>query len=569
MYKQEGGYTLDKDIYIGLMETVLEAYSDEDIKDYIENVAKNGLTEHGFPRLTANLGILVAHGKKLEYKDSLRRMMDLCCKEIPIALDKKGGNVGNDFAVKEIVFCLIEIEKANIFDKTVTVAWRKELEKIEPHKTYSVIAPVPPVRINNWAAFGAASEQLRKYAGIGNESAFIENQIKSQLFSFDKNGMYRDPDEPIVYDLVTRLQLAVALYFGYDGESRVKLEEELLKSAEITLDMQSVTGEIPFGGRSNQFLHNEAFYAALCEFYADFLKKRGKLDKAGQFKCAARIAIESIVPWLKEGNIHHIKNAYPRESEFGCEDYAYFDKYMITTASWLYLAYVFSDDDIDEIDCPALVKKSICETSDHFHKVMCRYNDYFIEIDTNADVHYDANGIGRVHKRGVPSQICLSVPFCKNPNYKIDIKNPSGFSVCAGIKTESGYVYAFDTVVKYKLIEKSVTDEYVLVKFECKTGIGVKFYQTYILSDNGIEILASGNGELKIVFALFDYDGKQKTNIFLNEKSAVVTYKGNKCVFSASSAITDLNQVYANRNGHYKAMEATGTDIVSLKIEMF
>ena len=36
----------------------------------------------------------------------------------------------------------------------------------------------------------------------------------------------------------------------------------MLKSADITLAMQSATGEIPFGGRSNQFLHNETFYAA-------------------------------------------------------------------------------------------------------------------------------------------------------------------------------------------------------------------------------------------------------------------------------------------------------------------
>lgn len=86
--------------------------------------------------------------------------------------------------------------------------------------------------------------------------------------------MYRDPNEPMVYDYVTRLQLAVALYFGYDGESKKALEEELLKSAEITLNMQSVTGEIPFGGRSNQFLHNETAYAALCEYYANVLKNR-------------------------------------------------------------------------------------------------------------------------------------------------------------------------------------------------------------------------------------------------------------------------------------------------------
>ena len=75
------------------------------------------------------------------------------------------------------------------------------MARIEIYTTYSEIAEIPPKRIGNWAAFSAASEQVRKYAGIGDESAFIENQIESQLLSFDENGMYRDPNEPIVYDL--------------------------------------------------------------------------------------------------------------------------------------------------------------------------------------------------------------------------------------------------------------------------------------------------------------------------------------------------------------------------------
>ena len=66
----------------------------------------------------------------------------------------------------------------------------------------------------------------------------------------------------MVYDFVTRLQFATALDLGYDGPSRAALEALMLKSADITLAMQSATGEIPFGGRSNQFLHNETFYAA-------------------------------------------------------------------------------------------------------------------------------------------------------------------------------------------------------------------------------------------------------------------------------------------------------------------
>jgi len=559
---------MNKQIYIDLMESVISAYTYEHIKKYTETVITNGIEEHGYPRLTANLGILIAHGRKTEYKDEFRKMMDLCCREIPTAHGKNGFHVGNDFSVKEIVLCLLEIEKAGVFDKTVTDGWRKGLAKINPYQTYSVIASEPDKRINNWAAFGAASEQLRKYAGIGDESSFIENQIKSQLLSFDENGMYRDPNEPMVYDTVTRLQLALTLYFGFDGESRENLEKELLKAADITLDVQSVTGEIPFGGRSNQFLHNEAHFAALCEFYADHFKKCGDFNKAGQFKSAARIALESIACWLKEDKIYHIKNCYSNDSMYGCENYAYFDKYMVTAGSMLYAGYVMADDSIDEVDCPAISKNSVCETSEYFHKVMCRYKDYFVEFDTKADPHYDAGGLGRIHKKGAPSQLCLSMPFAKEPNYGIDIENPSYLSVCAGIKTNDGIEYTCDPETKYELTQKTVDNDFVKVAFECTTVGGKVVNQICTLTDDGVKVEVCGDGEVEILFPLFEFDGLSHTGISILKESAVVSYKGFKCIYSTNGTITDQKSVYANRNGHYKGAAAKGKNSIWLKVKI-
>ena len=37
--------------YIDLMEKALSAYTDEHIQGYFSNVKKDGLSEHGFPRL--------------------------------------------------------------------------------------------------------------------------------------------------------------------------------------------------------------------------------------------------------------------------------------------------------------------------------------------------------------------------------------------------------------------------------------------------------------------------------------------------------------------------------------
>ena len=556
-----------KETYIDMMDQVVDAYTSEHIRRYIDSVIKNGLEEHGFPRLTANLGILIAHGKKQEYKETFLEMMNLCCKEIPTAHEKNGDRVGNDFSVKEIIFCIMELEKAQIFDKSLTDNWRDELRKIVPKETYTKIAPYPPSPVNNWAAFGAASEQLRKFAGMGDESFFIENQIASQMFSFDENGMYRDPHEPIVYDLVTRLQLAVALRFGYDGKHQKELEENFLKSADLTLKMQSVTGEIPFGGRSNQFLHNEAFYAALCEFYAWLFKKHGNIKKAGQFRRSARLAVESILPWLEKNPVPHIKNSYSTDSMYGCECYAYYDKYMVTTASWLYLAYAMCDESISEDPCPMENENYILETSTHFHKVFLKFGDYFAEFDTYADLKYDASGLGRVHKKGASPVICMSVPCPPNEaNYETDIKNLSPFSICGGIKCENGFAYGNDNDTKYTLVKKEVTEKFARVSFYCETKNGKSFTQTCTLSENGAEICVEGDDRVSILFPLFDFDGKNFTKKEINNNTARVTHNKSACIFSADAPITDTGKLFANRNGHYKALSVCAENSVTLKI---
>ena len=56
---------------------------------------------------------------------------------------------------------------------------------------------------------------------------------------------------------------------------------------EPTLAMQLAAGEIPYGGRSNQFLHNDTMYAALCEWYASRAIRRGDRKTAARFRSAA------------------------------------------------------------------------------------------------------------------------------------------------------------------------------------------------------------------------------------------------------------------------------------------
>ena len=426
-----------KEKYISLMETTLEAYSYEHIERYFNDVKTNGLREHGFPRLTANIGILIAHGRKRELLPIFMEMMDFCCETIPKV------KAANDFSVKEIIFCIMELEGKNIVSEDDIKRWKDCLKTIDPTTCYNQYAKKPTDKLFNWALFTAVSEHMRTYIGLCDSREFVDIQIPTQLHWLDENGMYQDDENfpPMVYDLVPRGLFAILLRFGYNGKYRAEIDECLRKTGLLTLKMQSVSGEIPYGGRSAQFPHNEAHLLVTFEYEAARYAKEGNCELAGEFKYASRKALENIEYWLSKRPIRHIKNRFPTETKYGCENYAYFDKYMITTASFLYAAYLICDESISE----KVIDRKIpytAKTSDRFNKVFLNAGGYFLEFDKRADMHYDASGLGRIHKEGAPSTVCMSSPCTKTPNYKIDKSDAVDLSLAVGCFIGDRYVFA-------------------------------------------------------------------------------------------------------------------------------
>jgi hypothetical protein len=140
------------------------------------------LTEHGFPRLTVNIGVLICHGYRQDLIPLFIEMMDFCCEQIPRV------KAANDFSVREIVFCIMELQKYGRFTKEIE-HWKSELLKIDPTRCYDKFASEPDQVIGNWALFTAVSEYARAILlGIDN-SDFVELQIENQLHRLDENGM--------------------------------------------------------------------------------------------------------------------------------------------------------------------------------------------------------------------------------------------------------------------------------------------------------------------------------------------------------------------------------------------
>ncbi|MBQ8685205.1 MAG: hypothetical protein IJ514_03425 [Clostridia bacterium] len=569
--------------YLDLMEKTLSAYTDEHIIRYFNDVKKDGLKEHGFPRLTANIGILIANGRRRDLLPLFCEMMELCCKTIPNV------KAANDFSVREIICCLIEIEKNDIVDEKDVTRWKGYLSTIEPKTCYNRFAEKPTDAVRNWALFTGVSEYFRQSIGLCDSAEFIDIQIAAQLQWIDENGMYMDNDEeemrqPIMYDIVARGLFSLLLYAGYRGKYYTAIDGLLKKSGLMTLKMQSTTGEMAFGGRSNQFLHNEAWLAMILEYEATRYQKEGDYTLAGKFKAGALRALQLAKLWLAKNPITHVKNRFSIDSKYGCETYAYFDKYMITAASFFYSASLFCDDTIQPIE--EHEDPIIWSTSKYFHKTFVKTDEYSLEFDTNADPHYDASGLGRIHKKGAPSVLCLSMPFTKAPYYycgnwinstEITIPpagrqvNASQFSICPAIKNEKGeWVYGADSRTQYTLIENQIKDGGAGVVFQCILVNGAEVKFSCFVGENGVILHADSatDKEIGITLPAFDFDGEKKTHSSYTKNKIEVEYENWVCEYSSQN-ITDLETYFANRNGIYKGYVATGKSSVELKIKIY
>ncbi len=569
--------------YLNLMEKTLTAYSNEHIIRFFNDVKEKGFKDQGFPRLTANIGILIANGRRKDLIGLFLEMMEFCCKTIPNV------KAANDFSVREVISCIAELEKSNVINGEDVLRWKGYFSSIDPKKCYNRFAEKPTDPIRNWALFTATSEFFRQKMGLCNSSEFIDVQIASQLQWIDENGMYMDNAEsryyqPIVYDLVPRGLFSLLLYAGYRGKYYADIDGILKRAGLKTLYMQSACGEVAFGGRSNQFLHNEAWLAAIFEYEAVRYQKSNELALAGKFKAAANKALNALDYWLAKNPITHVKNRFPIDSKFGCETYADFNKYMITAASFLYVASLFCDDSIVPTEFDE--SPTVWSTSKYFHKTFVRAGGYSLEFDANADPHYDGSGLGRIHKRNAPSAICLSLPFAEAPYYyggkiinSAEIVtcptgkriNPAQFSICPAVRGENGeWFYAANSQTKYRLVESNVEKESSRVVFKCSFINGSEAEFSCSVAEDGVFIEASSYGDenIGIAFPTFKFDGETHTKICCEKGRIQVEYGGWICEYSTRD-IFDLQTDFFNRNGFYKGYVANGKGKASLRIKIY
>ena len=552
-----------KEKYIELMERTLSAYTNEHIKRYFDEVKRDGLTEHGFPRLTANIGILISNGRRTDLLPIFLEMMEFCCKTIPNV------KAANDFSVREMISCIREIENFGSVDADVVGRWKSYLATIDPYTCYNKFATSPDDKLKNWALFTGVSEFFRQQMGLCSSEEFIDTQLASQLQWLDENGMYMDKDgdihQPIVYDLVPRGLFAMLLNEGYRGRYYDVIDDAIRRAALLTLEMQSPNGEVPFGGRSNNFVHNEPWMVAIYEYEAKRYAKMGDMALARKFKSAIKRALDVTEYWLALDPIYHTKSRFPTETRHGCENYAYFDKYMITVASNLHAAYQICDDTIPTLDEPDL-EPTVAKTSWHFHKLFAKAGGYGLEFDLDGDPHYDASGLGRVHRVGAPSPICMSLPCPAEPNYAVSTQKPAALSLCPGVVRDGKWMFATGADAKYDVVDLTTDENTAYANISCQFADDITMTAKYTVNSEGVKIDVTGDGDIAYMLPAFCFDGAEYTEIKQEKQTLSIFYHGWTCNYTTDGVIMPTSIISTNRSGDYVAYAATAKDSIRVAI---
>ena len=547
---------LNRDAYLDLMEPIVRlAAGWVDEKGAVIDPALNREWNQTTPRFVSSAAILLRFGRCPELLDTVRRAMTYSCSRLP---ETEVRESSPDFWMRELAtaWCCLK----PLVPPEESEAWRARLAAVEPENIYKFTDPAHKKlkEFHNWAVYSSGGESMRDSLGIGGGdflwgNRFFDVYMAGQLHRLTPEGMYRDPGDPITYDITTRLQIANALHFGYRGEHFRILDNFLKTGGPTLLRFLSPEGFVPYGGRSAGMQFQEAIAAALCELEANRCKRLGDLESAGQFKRQAHLCIQAIRPYLTGRELYHVKNRFPPTSLHGCDGYAQYSVYLLFASSVLGQAALFADDSIAERPAPAEQGGYLFVLAPAFHKVFASCGGSYAELDADADPRYDSTGLGRILLKGVPYGVLPAMPFTATPNHKLTRGKAPAQPVAIGPAWEGGTAAAKPDAPWDTEIIRQTPQE---VAWKCAGKYGEHtVIQEYALTPAALAIRCRVTGKdgkpvpFRFEFPVLSNDGALRPEWKLDGN--VASYENIKLT---ASAPWQAGEEIANRNGLYRVL---------------
>lgn len=446
--------------------------------------------------------------------------------------------------------------------------WERTWRNHKPRQCYICIVDGAT---NNFLVFALAGEFFKHKQGLGGDLELIEEAIDHLSEDFTEFGMYRDPNDPMTYDLVVKQKLDMICSYGYSGRNLKRITDICRRGALTSLLYQSTIGQMPFGGRSNQFHFVEAFFACLCESQARAYKEQGDLLTAGIFKRAARRAVKTTAPWIMDMEpFRHTKQGFDPKLMYGVDSwegelYGHYSVYGLLAASLLGTAYHLADETIDEVITPAEVGGYAFDLWPAFHKVFATCGGYHVEIDTRADHYEDATGLGRVHRDGIWPETALSGSISPSVHYTVDQMFMPQKSLAIGPawlddNGDERHLADFEDEIKdvsLNVIEEMTNKVAFEVVYQGDFGQCRKITEKYGLSQDGLSYeVISDNSSLAffVLVPLIKTDGIEESQIEVTDEGFSVKYRN--CLYRVSAggpadATLSEDKPAANRNAVY------------------
>ncbi len=528
---------IDREAYLDLAERIVRnAVQWQDERGAIINPVLKRETSTTSGRFVGALGGCIWGGRCMDLIEECALSMDYCCAMMAGLIEPYASFHGPEFYTKEMMYAYFALEGK--VDPERHAGWGELLGSFDPWARY------PSWR--NWAdsnfpIYGVCGEQLKVFAGLADTGDALDAMLDNQFKLINPWGMYRDPFDPMTYDLTDRQQLGMMQHFGYQGRHADWISEATRRGALTQLLYMSVTGAMPYGGRSNQYHIMEAMAACICEMEARRYKDT-RPEYAGAFKRAARLAVQSITPWLADhDHAYIIKNRFDAALAHGDAGYdgSPYTAYSLLIASILGTAYQMADDSIPEGPAPVDRGGYVFQIWPSFHKTFATCGPYHIEIDNAGQPTHDATGLGRLHRRGVRPETALSMSIPATPAVHMSVDaspvyGAIGPYVAWGKKdvplagmADSRYcrgIHAADLSVEEETTER--------VAFSLRYGgdlIGAEaITERYVLTPDGLTVTPSAEGGTlsRFVVPLLVTDGMAQSSIERLDDGFRVTYEG-------------------------------------------
>ncbi|MHB8653809.1 MAG: hypothetical protein ACYDA9_08015 [Terriglobia bacterium] len=505
---------------------------------------------------------LVASGKQPALLQSASRGLDVSLQELD---EGKPADGHGDFFTFPVMLAYEALrDRVSPQDRK---RWEDKLRAIDPLRAYRDVITEKHPAVHNWNVVALSGEFLRHQDGF-TDDAFVEKYLKTQLTNFTPEGLYRDPNTPMAYDLFPRHFLAVMLARGYRGLSYAELSELIERSAWTSLLLQSPTGEWPTGGRSAQHQWNEAMECVLFEVWAARKERQGDHLAAQAFKRAAHLALASVRRWVRpSGELWIVKNRFDPAVRHGFEGYSFHSQYNLLAASMMATAWQFADDAIPEGPSPADVGGFVVPLQD-FHKVIANAGGLYLELDSAADPKYNSTGLIRVQKAGVdPFVGPTDVSAIDDAPLAVGIAWPEGDGYVPLAAMGQGKI----TGSQVRIERASPEEVRFSVLYDVNQPLVQAVLENYELTPSRVRVTAQLKGKaprLQIRFPVLLFDGEHSLRVAVAGDSASVELGKSSETFRVESPpgvkLRLSKDVVKSRNGFLGLLkgEANGNTIV-------